>query len=140
MQLLNINRNLAGKIETHVEESFHDGIYQNMSFQNISGGIFCVRMFCSLLLHYLHVKVGVLLRYFSRSRMSLIDVYKFKCKVETQPKMTEHAFKISPRFTAPRQSFAVEFVAIKQLAYESLHVEPSRCLDVVVYMFNCVFW
>ena len=63
--------------------------------------------------NYLHVKVGVLLRYFSRSRMSSIDVYKFKWKVETQPKMTEHALKISPRFIAPRQSFAVEFVAIK---------------------------
>ena len=72
--------------------------------------------------------------------MSLIDVYKFKWKVETQPKMTEHALKISPRFMAPRQSFAVEFVAIRQFGYESLHVEPSCCLDVVVYMLNCVFW
>ena len=72
--------------------------------------------------------------------MSLIDVYKFEWKVETQPKMTEHALKISPRFIAPRQSFAVEFVAIKQFGYESLHVEPSCCLDVVVYMLNCVFW
>ena len=97
-------------------------------------------MFYPLLLHYLHVKVGVLLRYFSRSRMRLIDVYKFKWKVETQPKMTEHALKISPRFIAPRQSFAVEFVAIKQFGYESLHVEPPCCLDVVVYMLNCVFW
>ena len=68
-------------------------------------------------------------------------MYKFKWKVETQPKMTEHALmiKISPRFIAPRQSFAVEFVVIKQFGYESLHVEPSCCLDVVVYMLNCVF-
>ena len=41
---------------------------------------------------------------------------------------------------APRQSFTVEFVATKQFGYESLHVAPSCCLDVLVYMLNCVFW
>ena len=66
---------------------------------------------------------------------------KFKWKVETTAENDGTTpLKISPRFIAPRQSFAVEFVAIKQFEYESLHVEPSCCLDVVVYMLNCVFW
>ena len=43
------------------------------------------------------------------------------------------------RVTAPGDSFAVEFVAIKHFGCESLHVQPC-CLDVVVYMLNCVFW
>ena len=30
--------------------------------------------------------------------------------------------------------------ALKQFGYESLHVELSCCLDVVVYMLKCVFW
>ena len=46
----------------------------------------------------------------------------------------------SPRFTVPGESFAVEFVVIKHFGCESLHVQPSGCLDVVVYMLNCVFW
>ena len=43
-------------------------------------------------------------------------------------------------FTAPRESFAVEFVVVKHFGCESLNVQPSCCLDVVVYMLNCVFW
>ena len=46
----------------------------------------------------------------------------------------------SPRFTVLGESFAVEFVVIKHFGCESLHVQPSCCLDVVVYMLNCVFW
>ena len=46
----------------------------------------------------------------------------------------------SPRFTAPGESIAVEFVIIKYFGCESLNVQPSCCLDVVVYMVNCVFW
>ena len=46
----------------------------------------------------------------------------------------------SPRFTAPRESFAVEFVVMKHFGCESSNVQPSCCLDVVVYMLNCVFW
>ena len=42
-------------------------------------------------------------------------------------------------FTVPGESFAVEFVVIKHFGCESLHVQPC-CLDVVVYMLNCVFW
>ena len=42
-------------------------------------------------------------------------------------------------FITPRQSFAVEFVVLKHFRGESLHVEPSWCLDVVVYMLKCAF-
>ena len=42
-------------------------------------------------------------------------------------------------FTAPRESFAVEFVVMKHFGCESSNVQPC-CLDVVVYMLNCVFW
>ena len=41
--------------------------------------------------------------------------------------------KTSPRFTAPRESFAVEFVVIKHFGRKSLHVEPSCGLDVEEY-------
>ena len=33
-----------------------------------------------------------------------------------------------------------KFVVIKHFGSESLIVQPSCCLDVVVYMLNCVFW
>ena len=33
-----------------------------------------------------------------------------------------------------------KFVVIKHFGWESLNVQPSSCLDVVVYMLNCVFW
>ena len=33
-----------------------------------------------------------------------------------------------------------KFVVIKHFGWESLNVQPSCCLDVVVYMLNCVFW
>ena len=33
-----------------------------------------------------------------------------------------------------------KFVVIKHFGWESLNVKPSCCLDVVVYMLNCVFW
>ena len=48
--------------------------------------------------------------------------------------------RTSPRFTAPRESFAVKFVVMKHFGCESSNVQPSCCLDVVVYMLNCVFW
>ena len=59
-----------------------------------------------------------------------MEVWKFKCK---------HVLKTSPRFTAPRKSFAAEFVVIKHFGRESLHVEPSCGLDFVEYMLKCVF-
>ena len=46
-------------------------------------------------------------------------------------------------FTAshrPGESIAVEFVVLKHFGFESLNVQPSCCLDVVLYMVNCVFW
>ena len=50
------------------------------------------------------------------------------------------AVKTSPRFTAPRESFAVEFVKICRYKTFWMRIfEPSCCLDVV-YMLNCVFW
>ena len=33
-----------------------------------------------------------------------------------------------------------KFVVIKHFGWESLNVQPSCCLDVVVYMLNYVFW
>ena len=33
-----------------------------------------------------------------------------------------------------------KFVVIKHFRWESLNVQPSCCLDVVVCMLNCVFW
>ena len=33
-----------------------------------------------------------------------------------------------------------KFVVIKHLGWESLNVQPACCLDVEVYMLNCVFW
>ena len=45
----------------------------------------------------------------------------------------------SLRFIAPGESFTVELVATKHFASESLHVEPSCGLDIVVYMLKCMF-
>ena len=33
-----------------------------------------------------------------------------------------------------------KFVVLKPFGWESLHLEPSCCLEVVVYMLKCVFW
>ena len=70
--------------------------------------------------------------------MGLIDVYNFKWN--HSEKMTEtrigNSLSNSSRFTAPGESFAVEFVVTKHFAWESLHVELSCGLDIVVYMLN----
>ena len=50
----------------------------------------------------------------------------------------KHPLKTSPRFIASGESSAVEFVVLKHFTWESLHVEPSCSLDVVVYMLKCV--
>ena len=85
-------------------------------------GCFAQIIFCSLSVHYLHVKKCILLRYFSRTSaqnvISLIDVHKLKWK---------QRWNLS------------KFVVIKHFGYEFLHVEPSCCLDVVVYTLNCLF-
>ena len=73
--------------------------------------------------------------------MGLIDVYNFKWN--HSEKMTEtrvgNSLSNSSRFTAPGESFAVELVAIKHFAWESLYVELSCGLDIVVYMLKCIF-
>ena len=66
-----------------------------------------------------------------------------KIKVETQREMSETGLKISPQFIALCESFAVEFIKIcryKTFWMRTLYVESSCCLDVAVYMLNCVFW
>ena len=82
----------------------------------------------SLFIIYM-LKIAFCIECFSRI-YCLIEVYKFKWK---------HVVKTSPRFSAPRESFAVEFVVIKHFGRESLHIEPSWGLDVVEYMLKCVF-
>ena len=73
--------------------------------------------------------------------MLLIDVYNFKWK--HSGRCEKHALKTrsqsSLRFIAPGESFTVEFVVIKHFPQESLHVEPSCGLDIVVYMLKCMF-
>ena len=44
------------------------------------------------------------------------------------------------RFTALSRWNLSKFVVIKHFRWESLHLEPSCCLDVLVYMLNWVFW
>ena len=88
------------------------------------------KTFLSFFVHYVHVKNCVLYAYNFSTIHDLIDMSKFKRK---------HVLKASPRFTAPRESFSVEFVVIKHFGRESLHVEPSCGLDVVKYMLKCVF-
>ena len=44
-----------------------------------------------------------------------------------------------PLATASRWNSS-KFVVIKHFGWESLNVQPSCCLDVEVYMLNCVFW
>ena len=66
---------MAGKFETHVEESS-----MMESIKICRSKTFKQRIFCSPLLHYLHVKMSVLVD------MNLIDMYKFKWKVETKQK------------------------------------------------------
>ena len=39
-----------------------------------------------------------------------------------------------------RRGGICRFVVLKHFGFESLNVQPSCCLDVVVYMVNCVFW
>ena len=44
------------------------------------------------------------------------------------------------RFTALSRWKLSTFVVIKHFRWKSLHLEPSCCLDVLVYMLNWVFW
>ena len=44
------------------------------------------------------------------------------------------------RYTQTSRGNLSNFVVIKHFGEESLNVQPSCCLDVVVYMLNCVFW
>ena len=72
--------------------------------------------------------------------------YKYRCELISQASTDQHTQKVFmdllyiTAFIAPGESFAVEFIVIKHFGCESLNVQSSCCLDVVVYMFNCVFW
>ena len=73
--------------------------------------------------------------------MRLIDVYNFKWKHSgrSEKHALETRSQSSLRFIAPGESFTVELVATKHFTSESLHVEPSCGLDIVVYMLKCMF-
>ena len=64
-------------------------------------------------------------------------IHGFGWYIEIQ--MKTHTLKISPRFIVPSKRFEAESVAKKHFGWESLHAEPSYCLDVVVYLLKCVF-
>ena len=74
--------------------------------------------------------------------MRLIDVYNFKwkhsgrCEKHVLETRSQSSLAIL-QFTG--ESFTVEFVVIKHFSGESLHVEPSCGLDIVVYMLKCMF-
>ena len=69
--------------------------------------------------------------------MGLIEVQNFKWN--HSGKTTNTHWKHTLKFTVPGERFVVEFVVIKHFTWESLHVEPSYGLDIVVYMLKCVF-
>ena len=58
---------------------------------------------------------------------------------ETVKHSLEARSQSSPRFTASGESFAVEFVIMKHLAFESLHLGPSCSLDIALYMLKYIF-
>ena len=53
--------------------------------------------------------------------------------------LSKHHRDSPPLAKASRWNLS-KFVVIKHFGWESLNVQPSCCLDVVVYMLNCVFW
>ena len=53
--------------------------------------------------------------------------------------LSKHHRDSPPLAKASRWNLS-KFVVIKHFRRESLNVQPSCCLDVVVYMLNCVFW
>ena len=53
--------------------------------------------------------------------------------------LSKHHRDSPPLAKASRWNLS-KFVVIKHFGWESLNVQPSSCLDVVVYMLNCVFW
>ena len=53
--------------------------------------------------------------------------------------LSKHHRDSPPLTTASRWNLS-KFVVIKHFGWESLNVQPSCCLDVVLYMLNCVFW
>ena len=58
---------LAEEFGTHVEDSFLDGSVKICRQKTFRVGYFAQIIFCSLFVHYLHVKKCVLLRFFSRT-------------------------------------------------------------------------
>ena len=63
-----------------------------------------------------------------------------KIEVEAQRKMTVARFQNSISIYRPSRWNLSKFVVIKHFGSESLHEEPSCCLDFIVYRINCVFW
>ena len=53
--------------------------------------------------------------------------------------LSKHHRDSPPLAKASRWNLS-KFVVIKHFGWESLNVQPSPCLHVVVYMLNCVFW
>ena len=53
--------------------------------------------------------------------------------------LSKHHRDSPPLAKASRWNLS-KFVVVKHFGWESLNVQPSCCLDVVVYMLNCVFW
>ena len=73
--------------------------------------------------------------------MGLIEVQNFKSNHSGKMTQTRigNTLSNSPRFTVSGETFAVEFVVIRHFSGESLHVEPSCGLDIVVYVLKCMF-
>ena len=128
-----------------MEESFLDGFYGNLS------KFVVLKHFGSDGLHKqtaVHVLFTI---YFLKSvfcednlveyNMSLIDVYNFKWKHSGrwQKHALETRSQISPRFSAPGERFAAEFVIMKHFAWESFLVGLSCSLDIAVYMLKDMF-
>ena len=75
--------------------------------------------------------------------MSLIVIDAKKLKWKHSGKCQKHALKISPRFIALGESFAVELIKICRYKtfWMRIFVRGTSCsLEVAVYMLNCVFW
>ena len=51
----------------------------------------------------------------------------------------KHVLKVHCNSSPLAKASRWNFVVIKHFARESLHVEPSCALDIVVYMLKCMF-
>ena len=53
--------------------------------------------------------------------------------------LSKHHRDSPPLATASRGNLS-KFVVIEHFGWESMNIQPSCCLNVVLYMLNCVFW